>query len=454
MTHTPLRARIIQSMSWSVSGAMLAQALRLGSSLVMTRLLFPSDFGLMAIVQVLLFGLTLMSDIGTHQSLIYHHKGEDAAFRSTAWTVQVLRGIGIWLLSLVAALFFLVAAHLGYLQGDSAYADPRLPWVIAVCCFQSVIQGFNSSKSALAQRKLDLKRMTLLQLYSQVGSLLFMVAWGYMVGGISTLVVGSLMATLIQTCLSHWYLPGEPDKLGWNKEAAADLWSFGRWVFVSSALTFLASGGDRLLLGGLEDAKTVGVYVIAFSLLTPIPTIFLMITGTIMFPALSEVHRQSPERVGEVYLKFQRYADLVLFGSAGILIMIAPQMVRFLYDSRYHEAGWMLSLLAVGLIGWRFHVLEQVFKAKGESGMATIANVLRFVGLFCSIPLAHHWGGLPWAIGAIALSPLMAWPLGFWYRHKQGLPSLRADAWAIPALLAGLGVGWMLQRLLALVGIH
>jgi O-antigen/teichoic acid export membrane protein len=67
-------------------------ALRLGSNLILTRLLFPEAFGLMALVQVFLTGLQMFSDFGLQASVIRSSPRRGSGFLHTAWTVQILRG--------------------------------------------------------------------------------------------------------------------------------------------------------------------------------------------------------------------------------------------------------------------------------------------------------------------------------------------------------------------------
>lgn len=441
-----LKERVLHSAGWSAGGNIAGQMIRFASNLIMTRLLFPEDFGLMAVVQVLMVGLTLLSDVGTSQSLVFNRRGEDPLFRHTAWTLQVIRGFGIWLTAVVAALAIHLMATHGVFAADSTYSDSRLPLLVVVFSLQMVIQGFVSSKSLLAQRHLQLKQITLMRLYSQVGSLLAMVAWGYAFNNIWALVLGGFVATGIQVILSHTYIKGDGDRFAWDKESLKELMGFGRWVFLSSTIGFLASGGDRLLLGALEDSKVLGIYAIAYLLLTPIQGIFTMMAGNIVFPALSEVHRNSPARLGEVYAKFQRLADVALFGAAGTLMVAAPSLVSMMYDNRYHDAGWMLQWLSVSLIGMRFVVLEHAYTATGQSQLNTAASALKFVGLFVAVPLCHHLGGLTHAVAAISLASLSAWPLALWYRHRHKFPFWQADQWALPALAAGLGFGWCIQQ--------
>lgn len=442
---SPLRERILRSASWSVGGNLAGQLIRFGSNLIMTRLLFPEDFGLMAVVQVLMVGLTLLSDVGTSQSLVYNQRGEDLRFRHTAWTLQVIRGFGIWLTAALASAAIYVMAQHGVFAKDSTYSDPRLPLLVAVFSLQMVLQGFTSTKSLLAQRHLQLKQITLMRLYAQVGSLLAMVAWAYCFRNIWALVIGGFVATGIQVALSHWYIKGEPDRFAWDKDSLREMMVFGRWVFLSSTIGFLAAGGDKLLLGSLEPSTVLGVFAIASLLLTPIQGIFTMLAGNLVFPALSEVNRDQPERLGEVYTKFQRLTDLALMGSAGVLAVAGSALVSLLYDSRYADAGWMLQCLSLTLVGSRLQIVENMYTARGESKFNTLAALCRCAALFTLAPLAHAVWGLQAAILAIGLSTFAGWPLAQWYRMRRGIPWVKADAFALPALALGALIGWAIH---------
>src|SRR6056297_894581 len=98
-----LRARAIRSTALTVFKFGGANFLRLGSNLILTRILFPEAFGLMALVAVFLTGLKMFSDFGLNASIIRSARGDDPIFLQTAWTVQILRGIMLWLISVMLA---------------------------------------------------------------------------------------------------------------------------------------------------------------------------------------------------------------------------------------------------------------------------------------------------------------------------------------------------------------
>lgn len=442
-TPSSLKDKVLRSSSWALTGTVFGQVIRLASNLIMTRLLFPDDFGLMAIVQMLLVGLVMLSDVGTSQSLVYSDRGEEDSFRNTAWTLQVVRGFVTWGIALVCSALLWLLASWGTFPAQSTYADPRLPLIVAVFSFQLVLQGFGSTRLMLSQRRLQLKEITLVKLYGQIAGVVVMVAWGYLNHSIWALVGGGLASMLVQTVLSHTYMPGAPDRFEWNRDAIDELWGFGRWVVVSSAIGFIGSSGDRLLLGGLVDSRQLGLYAIAFLLLTPIQTVMAMVNGNIIFPALSSVRRETPERLGQVYGKFQRLSDLALAGSAGAIAAGADQIIALFYDARYQGAAPMLQILSISLVGARFLTLEQAYVAIGDSKLTTVANGLRLVALVIGVPLGHHLGGMNGAVLAISLVPFAAWPQSLRFRIQHGYPTWAADLWLIPAGAAGWGAGWL-----------
>src|SRR5690554_6229289 len=99
-----LFARAARGSVWTILGFGGAQAIRLVSNLILARLLFPEAFGLMALVMLLIVGLSLFSDIGIEQSIMRNPRGEERAFLDTAWTMQVARGWVLWLAAWAVAL--------------------------------------------------------------------------------------------------------------------------------------------------------------------------------------------------------------------------------------------------------------------------------------------------------------------------------------------------------------
>jgi O-antigen/teichoic acid export membrane protein len=427
--------------SWTLGGYAINQAIRLASSLVMTRLLVPEDFGVMAIANMLIVGLNLLSDIGHRQSIIQNRRGDDPAFLDTAWSMQILRGGMIGLLTLLAALAVHLAAQWGWSAPGTVYADPKLPPVIAALALTVLIAGFESTKVTTTYRSLALRRVTLLELYSQIVGATVTIGWALLDRSIWALVAGAVVGNITRTLLSHLALTGHVNRWAWERQAAAELFRFGKWVFASSLLSFLASSGDRLLLGAIADSAMLGLYAIAFLLVNAAQLAVSRLYSAVVYPALSEVARERPQQIRATYYKLRIPLDFGVLLLAGFLLQAGDDIVRLLYDARYAGAGSMLQVLSITLIALRYQTAEQCFLALGKPSLLAFLNVVRMVALYVALPLGFHWFAFDGALWGIALSQFAVVPLTLYLMAGNGMLDLRKEVLVLPVYALGILLG-------------
>jgi O-antigen/teichoic acid export membrane protein len=438
-----LRARVLRAGGWTVAGFALSQAIRFGANLVMTRLLVPEMFGVMAIATMAMYGLALFSDVGLRQSVVQGRRGRDAAFLNTAWTMQIARGFVIWAGALAVALGFVLLNAI--LPRESVYADPSLPYVIAILSVSAIIGGFESTKLLEASRMLSLGRVTQIELAAQLFGLACMIGWALVDRSIWALVAGALGAAALRMLLSHAWLPGEANRWRWESAAAREILAVGKWIFAASVLGFLVNSADRLILGALVNSAVLGVYAIAFLLLSAVEQVLVKIVGDVSFPALSEVARERPAALRSAYYRFHIAVGLPACFAAGLLVAAAEPLVALLYDTRYAEAGWMLRILALALVTLPFRVATQCFLVLGEPQQMSAICAIRLVFLCAAVPLGWHFFGLAGALWAIVLSYFSTLPttLAFVVRHRLFDPA--KEVALLPAFLAGLAAGLALS---------
>src|SRR4051812_42517103 len=95
-----LRAGLLRAGSWTVGGHFLSQCLRLAGNIILTRMLAPEAFGIMALASVMWVGIAMLSDMGLQQIIVRSPNGEQAIFANTVWSLQVLHGTAIALVLL------------------------------------------------------------------------------------------------------------------------------------------------------------------------------------------------------------------------------------------------------------------------------------------------------------------------------------------------------------------
>ena len=441
-----LKSRVFRAGSWSLVGHVVGQGLRLGSNLILTRLLVPEMFGVMSIATVILVVVALLSDVGIRQAIFQSQRGDDPVFLNTAWTVQVIRGGLIWGVCLLVALALHSAGGSGWLPAHSVYAADVLPIIVAISTFSAVITGFQSTKLISTNRDLDMKRITLIELVTQLAGLLVMGVLAWVTRSIWALVAGGLISSAITVVLSHSWLPGIRNRFQWDNAALKELVGFGRWIFLSSALFVVAVNGDRLLLGAWFSADTLGIYSIAVNLATVIENGAYRIFGTVSLPVLSEVARTEPHRLRPLYFKMRLPGDLIFIGAAGFLFATGQLIVNLLYDHRYGAAGQMLQILSFGLLFTRFNLAHNAYVAMGVPSHQTAINLVRIISMFVLVPVLHHFFGLVGALVGIAFHVAPTLILVFWFNARHGLNNFKFELFVLTAWPIGYLLGWLATK--------
>lgn len=443
-----VKKRAVLGAIWTIGGFGASQILRFGSNLVLTRLLVPEFFGLMAIVNVLRMGIELFSDVGISPSIINNKKGDEPDFRNTAWSIQLIRGITLWLFTLI------VTQPIA-----NFYQDERLLWLIPMVGFSSVIDGFSSTNIYTCQRRLDLARLTVFDFIVQILSVATFVLLAWLSPTIWSLALGSLAGALYRTIGSHWLIPEVTNRFAWNRDAVRDILSFGKWMFVSSALIFMAEQSDRLILGKLLSFKILGVYTIAYTLANIPKEVIKKLSYRVIFPAISS---QVDLPRSSLRAKIVRQRGLMLMGFAiglAALITVGDLIIGTLYDNRYAQATWMMPILCCGIwFSLLFYTISPALLAISKPLYSAQSNLARFTMIGVVLPLAFYSFGTLGAIITIAFSDLPLYIVNLYGLWREKLSCIGQDI-QLTALFIGvltlflfirnyLGFGFPIQAIL------
>jgi O-antigen/teichoic acid export membrane protein len=422
---TSLQKLAMRGALWTFVGYGSGQVLRLLGNLVLTRLLVPEMFGLMALVQTFITGLNLFSDIGIRPSIVQNKRGDDPVFLNTAWTMQVIRGLVLWVGCFAIAI-----------PVANFYSDPRLLWLVPIVGTTVVIDGFNSTSLALLSRKVAVAKLTLFELSIQSLSLTVMTVWAFLRQTIWALVGGNLLSSLCKLIWSHRLEPRMPHRFTWDKTAVHELTTFGRWIFLSTAMTFLAQQSDRLILGRLVSLEMLGVYTVAFTFSYIPNSVITAINGKVIFPVVSK-KADLPRRELRAKILPKRWlllaavaVGIAALGSFGDLV------IANLYDERYRDAAWMLSILALG--NWPSAVsltTNSSLLAIGKPVYGAFGYFFKFIYMVIATPLVFSQFGIVGAIAVIAFNDLPFYAAIAYGAWREKLTTVRQDLLATSLLL-------------------
>ncbi len=429
-----LVGRATRSGIWVLSGRFGDAGLRFVSNIILAGLLFPEAFGLMGLVNIFLMGLTLFSDTGIGPSIVRSERGEDKAFLDTAFAVQVIRGALLSLVCLALAAPF-----------AAIYGDPELERIIPWAGLSALLNGLRSPNWFLADRRMEQGRKTWINLGTQVVSLGVTIVWAMIDRSVDALVAGTLVSAGLHAVLTHTSLSGPRAAFRIEREALREQFDFGRWIFLSTALTFIAMQGDRLFLGWAlkEDIALLGVYFIAWRMVELVITLVQRLSMAVVFPAWTESHRLSPEEHVERVL--QSRMGLMSLGIAALVGIgtAAPALFGNLYDPRYEGAIALTQWLLIP--AWLTSVKSTLTSAVlvyGDSRSLSQANLVNLLVTAPACVLGFYWAELPGFIVGTSLGTLSGnLPLLAALR-RHGCPLGTQDA-ALSlrlAVLAGVGI--------------
>lgn len=402
-------ARALRGSAWTGTSHILSQIIRLASNLILTRLLFPEAFGLMSLVTVLMVGVAMLSDVGIGLSVSQSRRGDDRTFLDTAWTMQVLRGLMIFVLILVFAW-----------PVSLFYGEPSLVYLVPVASLSVVISGFNPIRLETAGRHLTIGRVVLLDLISQVAGILATIVCAIIYPSVWSLVIGLVLGAAIRLVLAHFIVPGEASRFHLDKTSSLEILHFGKWIIPSTAFGYLLGQGDRLILGAYLSLEMLGIYNIGQFLAAAPLALASAIVGRVLIPVYRD-YSERPTDQGARRLRSMRFA---LTGSTMAMLlfvaMFAQFLVSFLYDGRYAQASAIMVLISIaGLPQALGLTYDRVAIAAGDTRNFFLLTAFRGTLQTLALILGAHFDGVLGAIIGLIAAGIIGHVAMIWLARKH-----------------------------------
>jgi O-antigen/teichoic acid export membrane protein len=427
--------KLVTGTVWTVGAFGLGQAIRLATSVALARLLAPELFGTMLIVNTLMIGIQLFSDVGIGQNIIHSPRALDPRFYNTAWSLQIIRSIVIWLIILLAAV---PAAHF--------YGAPILSAILPVSGFSMVLLGLASVGPAILQKKMVYGRMTVFNLATALISSALVVTFARLTPTIWALVLSGVVGTAVTTVLTYFLVPGLKQRFHIDRPSLSEITSFGKWVYFNSMVYFLSMNFDRLYFAKVVPLQVLGIYGIARSLSDLFGITATHLGNSVIFPFIASHADQPRETLRRELVTIRgKFLGLVALGCS-LFIATADLGIKLLYDQRYYAAAWMVPLLALG--AW-FSMLattnESTLLGLGAPSYTAIANSVRFLVMVVVLPLSLKFKGLYGAIVTLVLVEVCRYVPVYIGQRRQRFSFGAQDAAITLAMFAMIGL-WELLR--------
>ena len=399
---------------WTIGTYAASLGLRLLSNIVLSHIIAPEAMGVLFIVWMLRVGVELLTDLGIEQNIVNHRDGLSPAYLDTAWTVQIVRGLGMGLL------FAALAVPLA-----SFYAiDPRLLLAMSLA---PVFNSFASVSIFVLARNLRIRDRNLFELSSETLSFIVTVSLALALRTVWAPVIGAVCAMAIRAALSY-LIPQPRLHFRLKREYVLSIFHFGKWIFLVSMLNYAATNIDRIILGRFLEPRVIGIYGLA-RIVSEIPaTLSGRVAYQILLPAVAASRLAGELGLSPSLRQLRRLFVCAAAVGLGGLVALSDLAVHILYDARYRESGWMLFGLLIG--AW-FAVIAQLNEATliglARPNVTGYSNGVKFAVLTLALPLALLRFGIAGAVGAIVLAELLRFAMLYVRTPRGGFSARRQD---------------------------
>jgi len=375
--------------------------LRLGSLMVLARLLEPKDFGLVGMVTAFTGVLTLFRDFGLSSAAIQRQNVTEEQISTLFW-INLLVGSLLAFASL--ALAPLIAGF---------YHERRLIGITAVLAFGFLFNAAGVQHSVLLQRDMRFTALAVINTAGLVVGSTLAIAAAYFGYGYWSLVVMTVTAPLIST-IGFWlttaWVPGMPHR----NTGIRSMMHFGAAVTLNGLIAYIASNFEKVLLGRFWGVDVLGLYGRAYQLIN-IPTENLnSAAGEVAFSALSRL-QDDHDRLKNYFLK--GYAVVLAFTVPVTIAcaLFSDDIVRVLLGPKWSETAPIFRLLAPTILVFAIaNPLSWLLSSLGLVGRLMKMSMVIAPLMICSFVLALPYGprGVAFAYSTVMVLwviPLIAW---------------------------------------------
>jgi O-antigen/teichoic acid export membrane protein len=347
----------------------------------------------MAILMVAAAVFEAFTEVGIKQSIIQNKHGAEPEYLNVAWWIQALRGLGLFVIGIIAAPWI-----------SSFYDKPELVRLLRFCFISVLFRGLISPRAHVLEKEYKFGRAVFLIQGSRILGSVITIVLAFILKNVLALVIGFVAEAAIMSLLSYLLVPFMP-RLRIHREYLGEVMKFARGMFGLPILTIITMRTDVTVLGKLVTAGQLGMYHLALLLVERPMTLYSRIVAPVLLPAFSE-KQSDTQKVGDIVLFLTRV--ITVFGMPIVMFMIicAEPILRVIYVPQYAAVAVPFGILSVAiLVRMQSVPIASIFLALGQPHI-----LRRFVGLRALILVVIIYPNIVWfGLSGAAMSVLLAY---------------------------------------------
>jgi len=403
-----LRRKATQSIGWIVLERWTSRLLALIVIAVLTRLLAPEDFGLLAMATVVTAILQVFVEAG-FVTVLVQKKDLSPKDSSTAFWTSVALSVVLY------AALFLSAPLIAVLFGE-----PQLTEVLRVMGLGLPISSLSQVPAALLERSFGFKSLAVRQVIGVLCGTAVAIPVAFAGGGVWALVAQALVTSAASVIVLWTATPWRP-KWEYSIASLRSMGSTGVRVMGIGLLDAVQQNIDKLIVGAFFSAQDLGYYYLAQRIGTILIELVTTVMSRVTLTTFAKVQDDLP-RLNRIFLQMTFASSAIGVPMFGLVAVLATQIVPFAFGPGWDETVPIMWILAGG---WAFGAVmyfdRNAFLAIGRANVALWVAVLQNI-----VGVVLVFAFVPFGIFGVAFSRwsrIVTWPVRIWaLKRLIGLP--------------------------------
>lgn len=392
--------------AWFTAVRLIGTALSSIISVLLARVLAPTDYGLFAMATAFTGAAALINECGLGPALVQQKHISKTQIDSCFWLSLT------WSAAIYVAVFAsapLIALFFG---------EERLIPIVRVIGLNLVITSLGVIPDSMLMRTMKFRNRSLAEFLGILtqGSVAYLLA--LQAFGVWSLVLGWLVGSV--TCVISLFLlfPWRPTgglRLGQIK----DMLAFGANLTGSRILWYSYSNADNIIVAKFLDSNALGLYSMAYDLATrPLQKVTTLI-NQLAFPIFSKQQDQI-HATRRYFLEATRYIGMLAMPAMSGAILVAPELVDTLLAQKWSAMTIPFRLLCgVSLLQALAAIIPPLLNSRGKAYLTLRYSIVCFAVMPASLLIGVHFG-----LNAVALAWLLVYPFLFLYLLTIGLQEI------------------------------
>ena len=455
-----LRAKAVGGTKWVLLTNYSLQAVGLSSRFVLSWLLFPEDWGLVAAAMLVITIVRSCGNFGVNYALVHRRDRIEEATQT-----------GLVLLLVLSALTYVVVIAVAPFT-SGYFKNAAVPLLTKVLALSLLVRAPSVVVEGTLRKEFQLRRIFVIETVSYLLSAAAAIATAALLPREQrywALVVGGLGRETLRSIFS-WALANVPLKLRFDWQVAKDLLNYGKYFVGSSIFMVLYLNLDRLVLGRIGSTLELGLYAFALGWVSKLGIESARVFGGVALPLYAKL-QDDTERLRSVYCRILSYTALLSIGLLGGMISVISEAVHLALPERYH-----VTVLTFQVLGFYYIIRANdntsgtLYAAIGKPNYDMYLNALNFgVMAVLMVPFVQHLGPVGAALAVVvarlarmaanavlcmrALRCPLARLLDSLLPAAKAALAMMGTLWAVKAAAAhaGMSIGWV--GLGALIGL-